>query len=103
MNWKQFLKPDWRKIVIFIFFTFIGLFMLFSGKCWWSNGSTHCFISLVGVVFNFLWIILRLLFVELNLTENLVYIGFLLSIIYWYLLSCLIVWIYYKLRKPKKK
>jgi hypothetical protein len=105
MNWKEFLKPDWRKIaltiIIFLFFIgywvynfFVGIF----GWCepcnheyylpWESGACGHCGYPdlLTYILIEIYWplAIIIALFIS-------------------YLLSCLIVWIYDKFRKVKKK
>jgi len=91
VNWKQFLKPDWRKIVLtiislyFVFLIILSLtsrwetycteegFRLHPEQCGWHE-------SILGI--------------ELDLST-----AFLISIILSYLFSCLIVWIYDKVKK----
>jgi hypothetical protein len=107
MNVKQFLKPDWRKILIFVIMIVIYLFEFlvanasFCGpqviitsrqncshyytKYWVSPCSLFCgepdfLTSLINTIYYPLWLI---------------------GIIILYLLSCLIVWIYDKSRKRK--
>lgn len=90
MNLKKFLKPDWRKIVIFLIlfmsssfiiyfdtkFYFIGFPLAFYYKHP-SYGRSPSWIE--GFSLNYL----------------------LLDLILWYLLSCLIVWIYDKVKKKR--
>jgi hypothetical protein len=103
MNWKQFLKPDWRKIVIFIVlfilltpfsifnvnlsergFPFSYSYYLAPEDCRGINGNVRCIIEPMQI-FNWGYFILD------------VFIWAIIS----YLLSCLIVWIYDKFRKRK--
>ena len=94
MNWKEFLKIDWEKLVLtallFLIFTIISV------NCW-HGVSVGC---KMGFPFNTLvhgeignlelefmsWIINTPYFAILN-------------IIFWYLISCLIVWMYKRLKK----
>ena len=96
MNWKGFLKPDKRKIVVLIIILlFISLDILFG--------------HITGIIGD---ILLKIPFFTLFcpsfgissifcLIQNI--IAIIIIPIYWYLLSCLIVWIYDKIRKGKKK
>jgi hypothetical protein len=92
MNWKHFLKPDWRKIVItvilfaFLFYSFDGKYpinyqYIAMGGCKETNGMGQC--------------------IELGYGYNWAY--FILDIFIWaiisYIISCFIVWIYDKFRK----
>ncbi len=127
MNWKEFLKPDWRKIVIFIILIFFLTFMIYDAVgfavCspilsetslplsiikyppWfrtltWLNLFVNClnnsYGKFTGLVFN-QDILSYLLFGPLYIA------GYPGSLVYWYLLSCLYVWVYDKLMKRKKK
>ena len=89
MKLKQFLKPDWRKIVIFailLFITYIGLYSVGLG--------TFSFSQLI------FFIIIPFAFFNLPFSFP---VFLLFWFVYQYLLSCLIVWIYDKFRKVKKK
>jgi len=88
MNWKQFLKPDWRKILVFIFL-FIVYPLLFSEN-----------------YFQFVWEndVIRIIGIEYG--DNYGYSVFVWEIISWFLisfiLSCGIVWIYDNIRRDWK-
>jgi len=101
MSWKELLKPNWNKLIVFILLgPFIGFiqtfFMLPPNEGIFStlNLITSPFFSfyltllpkehLIGIVFPFN--LFTLIFV-------------ILDSFYLYVISCLIVWIYYKLRK----
>jgi len=102
---KEFLRPDWRKIMTLII---IAIFSFLSvGKersCYvvdyFDKGysETICQYSL----YPFLWIFSS---VEVNIElKILTYFQFLINtyfipLIYWYLLSCLIIWAYDKVKK----
>jgi len=96
MNIRQFLEPDWRKIVItivlfaFLFYSFDGKYpieymYIAMGGCRETDGGMVC----IGSGYGYNWAY------------------FFLDIFIWaiisYLLSCLIIWIYDKLRKKKVK
>lgn len=86
---QRFLKPDWRKIVIFLLlFLFIGLNKR-SGACLYSEKGVLVYCdSIVGLP------------LEFNLiTDYSTPINFPLlftDIIFWYLISCLTFWLYSK-------
>ena len=95
---KQFLKPDWRKIVILVVLFIISvptpsMFNLF------SNFETRYAVYAFGVPFGFFYISPV---VELAPEIYFDFIGLFGNIIIWYVLSCLIVWIYDKFREKKK-
>lgn len=94
MNWKEFLKPDWRKIVIFVilFVMLIIIANLYPPKLipsWLEN---------LNIIFYFPDFFI---FEILKLSISTVIFLFILDLIYWYLLSCLIVWVYDKVKKKK--
>ena len=96
MKIKQFLKSDWRKIVITIVFFIISIFTAYlyvklSYPSWLMN--------LDKVLLFPSFFILEIL--NLRNTPNGVLYFF--NFIFWYLFSCLIIWIYDKFRKVKKK
>ncbi len=95
---KQFLKPDWRKVVIFVILSiFFNPFVsedCFVVKCV-ANQPCHSGCRYSNIIFYQISF-----FVDWNSVaffDNL----FLFSPLINYLLSCLIVWIYDKLRKRK--
>ena len=87
MNLKEFLKPDWRKIVITFILSFIGIYTLWIPG-WHHEEPTRSIIVFLSLIFGFPYI------------TSYYHI---LIIIYNYLLSCFIVWIYDRFRKGKKK
>ncbi|OGI12694.1 hypothetical protein A3K64_03930 [Candidatus Micrarchaeota archaeon RBG_16_36_9] len=99
MTFKQFLKPDWRKIVIFVIFLIVSLFFAFYTDI--SDNISDIFSPLLFVLIFPWYLFLGLIsFISLS-SVYLFFISFIPVIIYQYLLSCLIVWIYDKLRKRK--
>ncbi len=89
MNLKKFLKPDWKKIVIFLLlFFFIGLNKR-SGACLYSEKGALVYCdNMVGLPLGFNLI-----------TDYSTPIDFPLlftDIVFWYLISCLIIWLYSK-------
>ena len=94
MNWKEFLKPDWRKLLtLFIlefFITFIILLFGYSIPTWVVYLAAPNVFYLENTVSSALS------------TEALSFHGSLSDVIvlfYRYILSCFIVWIYDKVRK----
>jgi len=97
MKIKQFLKPDWRKIIIFVV-----LFIIFS---FLMNNTFY----IEDKGFPFVYLDFPVYGPAMLLNETLVdyrapifsLINFILDIIFWYLFSCLIIWIYDKMKKKK--
>jgi membrane-bound ClpP family serine protease len=96
MNWKEFLKPDWKKIILTIIILsiqFIFLLQVF---------LPYNFLFMIWIIFGgYLLFILNALLCSSS--ENLCLLGviitFILSAIFWYLFSCLIAWVYDKMKK----
>ena len=93
MNWKEFLKPDLRKIVITIIL-FIPSFFIVFFMCF-PQGNFIC------DIFRLQFLILVPIFVILDLSQSLfvLVLQIISDIIFLYLLSCLIVWVYDKYKK----
>jgi hypothetical protein len=91
MNWKEFLKPSWRKIVLTVVLLILGL--IYVG--WVESCIPYpCFggpYSDRG--FPLIW--LR----SSSFSASINWINFFLDIVFWYLLSCLIIWIYDKFKR----
>jgi hypothetical protein len=116
MNWKQFLKPDRRKIIITIIIFLLVIVYWFYGswgfiECglWpggsesgslcepsyslpWESCSFHC--GKPDAIISIMIEIYPILLIIWNLAS--------ISIIP-YLLSCIISWLYDSYRKPRKK
>ncbi len=99
INLKQFLKPDWRKIVVFVVLSIISSIypMTFSvGELYFPYRGLPLpvYACIEG-------------FSDVNLQTppmrpcEIFYQFLIINLIISYLLSCLIVWIYDKLRKKK--
>jgi len=100
MNWKdvkEFLKLDWRKIVIAVILGLISYFYgvdyCYMAPCPEGNLCPQICRTLANPL---LWGPGCIFFGD-NAFSKITSTFF--GIIYWYLLSCLIVWIYGKLRK----
>lgn len=105
MNWKQFLKPDWKKIILSIILLIIGLVTYFTP----SLRIVSISISFPILIGNYIGgpQIVSLLNIaketkSIFLLLLILIILLLVLLIYWYLISCLIVWIYEKIRGKKK-
>ena len=99
MTLKQSLKPDWRKIVIFVVLSVIFLYLFNNAVTigelyypvkgfplpYYYNRSGGMLSS--GVLVDYI--------------PNFNLLNFILDLIFWYLLSCLVIWIYDKFRKRK--
>jgi len=97
MTLKQFLKPDWRKIVIFvipIILTIIAIFIEVKGSGW--DILVYFPALLCGIIPGCMHD------GELPYVNPiLLLLSFIITYFVWYLLSCLIIWIYDKRKKKK--
>jgi hypothetical protein len=99
MNWKEFLKPSKKKIAIFIV-TIILSFLYRTPP----YDSLLIFTYILNLPILFLDYLSNIFNIFGNLPSEkfeilVTLIFFILTFFYWYLLSCLIVWIYDKLKK----
>ncbi len=89
MNLKQFLKPEWRKILICIILSSIGLYNFYSTEI---NMFLYHILTFPAMLF----LMIGVSSAEagyLELTFLTLILGFICSIFYLYFLACLIVWI----------
>jgi len=92
---KEFFKPDWKKIIlVFILLTGIVIIIPIFYSC------LGCYNTAIGLPLFF--------YEQINwpLSErktNFSISNFGIDIIFWYLFSCLIVWIYNKVKKKWQK
>jgi hypothetical protein len=122
---KQFLKLDWRKIVIFVILSaFIYLTYFAIGKLdLYQPENTY-----LAIIFDIIFLLPNFILTSILFLITLFYAntmtptefglfkisntykiissafsitGWILVIIYWYILSCLIVWVYEKVKKKK--
>jgi len=84
MNWKEFLKPNWKKIVITVIF--IGLIVLLFPQYFLTRIDINTIVNCIDRCPNY----------PIVNIPNILTIPFLL---FSYLISCLIVWIYGKRKK----
>jgi hypothetical protein len=107
MNFKQFLKPDRRKIVIFVIINIILLIPLISFSCIFCQATAPVDILMKcgNDHYNLPWETSVYCGKPYKLTSILIAIYypsiFIATLIITYLLSCLIVWIYDKVKKKK--
>jgi hypothetical protein len=99
MNWKEFLKRDPKKMIIVTilgYFSYLyGLDFCYMPPCPEGMGC----VQVCGYRANpFLW---GPGFIFFGHGEAKLISLIILGIIYWYLISCLIVWIYDRLKKKK--
>ena len=101
MNWKQFLKPEWKKIIIFVILLFVAPFPFIRGEsmmCIQMVGA-DCPLSITtDFTFGVPIIFHQNQFSSATLT-NVLPLFFPIHLIYAYILSCVIVWIYDRVRK----
>ena len=95
MNWKEFLKPDWRKIVITVLLFLIIpepiVLCIDPGGCNWT-------LIPFGNLLSPLMILLFIVSMGGSVTFEPILI-ILMTLLVSYFLSCLIVWIYDKVKK----
>lgn len=91
MNWKEFLKPDFKKIIIFAII--IILLFLLSITIYRSYPSTGYPLPIQKVVS------LGEPGRPVMLTAEYDYINILINLVIWYLISCVIIFIYNKYKK----
>jgi hypothetical protein len=83
MNWKGFLKPNkWKTILFLVLFIFTS-WIFYGFPLEFFGNSGKCLGSYCTPVWGFTW-------------EY-----FLFDMIFWYLISCLLVLICYKMKNPK--
>jgi hypothetical protein len=94
MNWKKFLKPDWRKILLTILIGILAflIFMETGIYCKPCASETECVCP-----YSLPQLLSFPIFIIWAQSNDWIIISS--SILYWYILSCLIVWIYDKVKK----
>jgi hypothetical protein len=105
MNWKEFLKPDWRKIVIFIILT--SVLMIYSHS--FLNGlepdddrvCCECETATCNG-FPFIYIFEGCVSYIVCYDTTIYWTGFILDIIVWslisFIMSCLLVWVFFRVK-----
>ena len=92
MKIKQFLKPDWRKFLLFAIFLFSAFYLLLGSAPYVPPEYRGLYYYVVE--FFYMFLAFPIFFVIWSDTLILI-----IEVIYLYLLSCLIVWIYDKYKK----
>jgi hypothetical protein len=98
MNIKQFLKPDWRKIIVVVIFILTSFISAFYIHCY---GLCFQITKFLDDALNIFPIFIDNTFPMINRSTNAN--GFLfffaITFLWYYFVSCLIFWIYDKFRK----
>ena len=106
MNWKQFLKPDLSKVLLTIFIgvSIFGLSFLMKILPIAIFETIGIFLYAVFLLFLFTFFLCPLSIGPPPTTSQsiLCFISLILIFIYWYLISCLILWLWNK-RSSKRK
>jgi len=96
MNWKGFLKPEWRNIVIFVFLIIV------------TSSIPNLFVegADIGINYGFPFNFYGYgggpeLLPGQSIPTYLRYEALIEDVVIWYLLSCLIVWVYDKVKKKR--
>jgi len=97
---KKFLKPDRKKILILFIIAILG-FLSFIMSIGFGRPAGLS-ILILNIIFNLFTILAVYIFPQIlpSLIYNDIFI-ITINIFYWYLLSCLLVWVYNKFRKRK--
>jgi len=94
MSSKQFLKPEWKKIAVFIVLLIIFL-VIYKYKLPLMRGELPYPFPAKGLPLP--------IYIkgseEMEGSEKLLKVFLIIDFIFWYLISCLIIWIYDKLTK----
>ena len=97
MNWKEFLKLDKRKILFTAIFTIVAIFIIF--VCVAPAPSNRaCYPILIILV---PMILLPTSLFTSDYAPIIYLLFYFFVIVYWYLLSCIIAFIYNESRKKK--
>jgi hypothetical protein len=100
MNLKEFLKPDWKKIILFLISLILtSVISNFGFGIWWSGAD-------IGINYGF-----PLSFYgygggpplrpDQPIPTYFNFVGLIGDIIFWYVVSYLIIWVYEKMKKKK--
>ncbi len=112
MSWKDFLRPDKKKIVVFAFITLVAIVLIFNPfLCENYNELNACSIAyyvkgILGMpLYYFLCVSVAhqtyCPFLTRMLGDLIVFIAWPLAIIFWYLFSCIIIFAYDRIRMHK--
>jgi hypothetical protein len=106
MNIKQFLKPDWKRLLVFIFLPIVVGFVteIFLFNFQLSQEAIKIISIIVHPFLNITVLFLPSVFFTLEQVNTKIIIETISSILdsfYLYIISCFIVWIYNNIRKKK--
>jgi len=106
MNWKEFFKPYKRKIIITIILSitagllwFGGVGLFFGSENLNETNPVRNFLIIMGFLIAYVSYVFWPIFIFAYSNGLLFFILIPFNFIYWYILSCLIVWIYDKYKK----
>lgn len=91
MDWKEFFKPNKKKIIVFLILSFLPIPFYVKSYCKCYPAGCKCPEVLV--------ILLLILIIPILLGAKFFLIGVIVGSLLNYLLSCLMSWIYDKVRK----
>lgn len=100
-NWKEFLKPNWKKIILTLIFILLS-FLYFQMPSRVVTGIHRDEYHGLPLPFYHYLIGFRILpsqEIEYIDSSNFLYPNLLIDLIFWYLISCLMVLIYEEFRK----
>ncbi len=97
MGLKEFLMPDWRKIRVFVILSILSFFYVYN--CYPQYSSGICEAHGLPLAY---WSYSTRSKMPPVMDTNFSYFGLIGDLIIWYLLSCLIIWAYGKLKRKSK-
>ena len=109
MSWKEFLKPDLRKVILTLIISFIVAFFGCESLLWYYESfrgipGTGRSCGIIDRVFIYLVFIFPIKTVLVDPGGRIAEINYLIfTWIFWYLISCFIIWAYDAYSKKKKK
>jgi len=103
MNWKEFFKATKSKIITTLTLGVVALFLFYQLLLKSIGASLSIFSRILLIVFILPLAILSSLNIPMSGFSEVafVFFFFILELVYLYLLSCLIIMIYNKLKRPK--
>lgn len=99
MNWEEFSKPTWKKIIIFVIFVAVS-FLLYIYSSGMAGSEPNQLGQLLGYIFMALnWpLVLYSRIFNISRTDIL-YFGVFIDGLWFYIFSCTIAWICNKVKK----
>jgi hypothetical protein len=98
MNWKRFLKPDWRKIILTVILISLSFLYIYEPVIMDAYEAYRGLPMFYWKYFTGTGLIVPGMNLPEPVTEFL-YLNLIIDLIFWYFLSCLIIWIYNKVKK----